>query len=75
MESLAKKFVFHQRTRHIEVREHFIIEKVHDGDIVLHHCNTEENVVDILTKALNKELFFKHQEGLGLMKLPLREGI
>lgn len=74
-ESLAKNPILHQRTKHIEVREHFIREKVHDGDIVLHHCNTKENVADIFTKALGKELFFKHRAGLGMMELPLREGV
>ena len=75
VESLAKNPILHQRTKHIEVREHFIREKVHDGDIVLHHCNTKENVADIFTKALGKDLFFKHRAGLGMMELPLREGV
>ncbi|MCO5562180.1 hypothetical protein L7F22_015806 [Adiantum nelumboides] len=72
---LAKNPVMHQRTKHIEVREHFIREKVQSGYISLHHCNTKENVADILTKALGKELFFKHRFALGMMELPLREGV
>ncbi|KAH7366225.1 hypothetical protein KP509_18G068600 [Ceratopteris richardii] len=74
VESLAKNPVMHQQTKHIEVREHIIREKIQSGDIILHHCNTKENVADLFTKALGKELFIKHRSSLGMMELPLREG-
>ncbi|MCO5573965.1 hypothetical protein L7F22_027743 [Adiantum nelumboides] len=74
-EALAKNPVMHQRTKHIEVREHFIKEKVQSGNISLHHCNTKENIADIFTKALGKELFFNHNSALGMMELPLREEV
>ena len=48
---------------------------MHDGDIVLHHCNTKKKATDIFTNALGKELFFKHRAGLGMMELPLREEV
>ncbi|XP_019257707.1 PREDICTED: uncharacterized protein LOC109235918 [Nicotiana attenuata] len=40
------------RSKHIDIRHHFIRELVAKGLIELKHCNTEEQVTDILTKAL-----------------------
>ena len=73
-EALAKNPVHHQRTKHIDVRDHFIREQVAKGAISIHHCSTKENVADIFTKALPKDPFIKHRAALGLMDLPLREG-
>ncbi len=44
--------VYHARTKHIEVHYHFIKEKVLAKEIDLIHGNTEDQVVDIFTKAL-----------------------
>ena len=66
VQALAKNLVYHSRTKHIDVREHFIRERVLLGDITLQHCDSKENVMDIFTKPLGKELFEKHQLALGL---------
>ena len=47
--------MFHARTKHIEVHYHFIRERVLDGNIDLTYVRTDEQVVDIFTKALGAE--------------------
>jgi len=47
---LAKNLVFHARTEHIEVRHHFLREKVLWEKIMMRPIRTKEQVVDIFTK-------------------------
>eukprot|EP00253_Pinus_taeda_P018634 PITA_18634 len=51
--ALSKNSVFHKRTKHIDTRFHYIRELVNNGEIVLEHCRTQEQVADILTKLLD----------------------
>eukprot|EP00253_Pinus_taeda_P011782 PITA_11782 len=50
--ALSKNLVFHKRMKHIDIRFHYIRELVNNGEIVLQHCRTHEQVADILTKPL-----------------------
>jgi len=50
--AMAKNPVCHGRSKHIDIRHHFICDLVAEGVIELKSCSTEEQVADILTKAL-----------------------
>ncbi|KAF1318426.1 Integrase catalytic core protein, partial [Globisporangium splendens] len=50
--ALAKNPEFHKRTKHIDIRYHFVREKVEDGQVVLEYCPTQEMLVDIMTKPI-----------------------
>ncbi|KAI5317697.1 hypothetical protein L3X38_037404 [Prunus dulcis] len=50
---------FHQRTRHINRRYHFIREALQERVINMQFCRSEEQLADIFTKALPKDRF-KH---------------
>jgi len=53
---LAHNPVYHARTKHIEVHYHFIREKViAKKKINLIHVSTEDQVVNIFTKALGTD--------------------
>lgn len=54
---LASKLVFHNRNKHIEVRHHYIIEKVLEQEIELKGILIVDQVANILTKALIKPKF------------------
>ena len=64
--AMTKNPVFHGRTKHIEIRHHFIRELVAKKEIKLEYRSTEEQVADIFTKALSREKFFKFRKMLGV---------
>ncbi|XP_071704952.1 secreted RxLR effector protein 161-like [Rutidosis leptorrhynchoides] len=64
---LASNPVFHARTKHIEMRYHFISEKVLSGEIELANVRTNAQVADIFTKALMKVKFMEFREALGIV--------
>ena len=66
--ALAKDNKFHTRTKHIDLRYHFIREAVEDGRINVKYIPTDVNVSDIFTKALPKPKFQRMVELLGLRK-------
>ena len=54
---LAKNPVFHNRTKHISTRHHFIRNLIENKILEVTHVATEENVADIFTKVLNVKQF------------------
>lgn len=64
---LASNPVCHSRTKHIELKHHFTREKVLDGTIKVSDIRSDENVADILTKALPKAAFEVFRTKLGLV--------
>lgn len=55
--ALAKNPSFHAKTKHIEVRYHFIRDILADKRIELIKVHTDDNLVDALTKSLAIERF------------------
>jgi phosphopantetheinyl transferase (holo-ACP synthase) len=55
--ALAKDNKFHSRTKHIDVRYHFIHKAVEDEKVSVVYIPTDENPVDIFTKPLAKANF------------------
>ena len=49
--------VQHQRSKHIDLKYHFVRAKVKDGEVKLVHCVTERMVADLLTKYLSARRF------------------
>lgn len=58
---------FHARTKHINIRHHFVREVVESGQVVLGHVASDEMPADVLTKALTKPKHVRCVELLGLM--------
>ncbi len=56
---VVNNLVYHVRTKHIEVHYHFIGEKVLAREINLIHVCTEDQIVDIFTKALSIDMLKK----------------
>ena len=65
--AIAKNPVSHSRTKHIDIKYHFIRDVVINKTVVLEYCGTEDMLADILTKALCKERFELLRKGLGIV--------
>ena len=65
--NLSKNPVQHSRTKHIEIRHHFLRDHVLKGDCVLEFVDTKNQLADIFTKPLPKEVFFSIRRELGLL--------
>ena len=49
--------MFHDKSKHIEVRYHFIRDKVQKGVVKLKYVPTEEQVADLFAKHLSRVMF------------------
>ena len=54
---IAHNPVLHGKTKHIEIRYHFIRDHVANGDISLSYINTKDQLADIFTKPLDEKRF------------------
>nr|GEX17792.1 integrase, catalytic region, zinc finger, CCHC-type, peptidase aspartic, catalytic [Tanacetum cinerariifolium] len=65
--------VWHSRTKHIDVRYHFIKEKVEKGIVELFFIGTEYQLADLFTKAMPEERFKYLVRRIGMRCLTLDE--
>ena len=63
--------VFHDKSKHIEIKYHFIRDMVQKGAVKLKYVPTEEQVADVLTKPLARVKFEYFQDKLGLVRKDL----
>jgi hypothetical protein len=52
--NLAKNPVHHQRSKHIDIKYHFIRSEIQEGRINLEYIPSEENIADVFTKPASK---------------------
>ena len=71
---LSKNPMFHNRSKHVDIRYHFIWDMVQRGAVRLDHIGIDEQVADILTKPLGKVKFLTFRENLGIVERPYSEG-
>jgi hypothetical protein len=64
--SLSNNWSTGSRTKHIDLRYHYIRELVEQGIIEVKFVRSEDNTSDIFTKNLRQILFEKHQKTLGV---------
>ena len=55
--NLAKNPIQHSRSKHIDIKHHFIRDHVQKGDIKLSFVNTEDQIADVFTKPLAEDHF------------------
>mmetsp|Transcript_37541 Transcript_37541/g.86747 ORF Transcript_37541/g.86747 Transcript_37541/m.86747 type:complete len:1656 (+) Transcript_37541:523-5490(+) len=62
--ALSKNDIVHRRTKHVDIKFHWIRDLVKDGVIKLFFVPGLDNVADIMTKPLGKTLFIRHRHTL-----------
>ncbi|WVZ80687.1 hypothetical protein U9M48_028144 [Paspalum notatum var. saurae] len=64
---LANNPVQHSRTKHIDIRHHFIRDHVAKGDILLRNVGAKEQLANIFTKPLDESNFCRLRSELNLL--------
>ena len=64
--NLTENPLFHDRSKHIDIRYHFIRDYVQKGAVKLEYISTDKQVVDFLTKSLQRarDVHFKDKMGV-----------
>ena len=58
---------FNIKTKHIEIRYHFIRDHIRRGEIELYYVNTHDNLADIFTKPLDEARFHELRHELNII--------
>ena len=64
--SIAEDPQFHKRTKHFNVKVHYIREKIKEKTIKVEYCPTAEMIADIMTKPLARARHAQHSESMGM---------
>ncbi|KAK6153453.1 hypothetical protein DH2020_013092 [Rehmannia glutinosa] len=67
--AITQNHVLHSRTKHIDVRYHFIRDHVEKKDITLEYISNDKQLADIFTKPLCESRFEDRKHELGLFEL------
>ena len=58
--------MFHDKSKHIEMKYHFIRDMVHKGMVKLQYVSTEEKIADVMTNPLSVMKFRHLWDKLGM---------
>jgi len=64
---IASNPVQHSRTKHIDIRHHFLRDHVNKGDIKIDGIGTDDQLADIFTKPLDESRFCKLRNELNII--------
>ena len=67
--AIANNPVQHTRTKHIDIRYHFLREHVMSGTVELHFVPADQQIADIFTKPLDESTFSRLVGELGMLNL------
>ena len=64
---MSKNLVFHDKSKHIEIKYHYIRDMVQRGEVKLQYVAIDEQIADVLTKPLARVKFEYFKEKLGVL--------
>jgi hypothetical protein len=64
--SIANNLVFHGRIKHFKIKLYFLKEVQKESEIILLCCKTNDQIIDVLNKALSKVNFKELRSKLGV---------
>ena len=59
--------MFHHKSRHIEIRYHYIRDMVHKGVVKLQYVVTDKQIANVLTNPLSRIKFDYFRDKLGVV--------
>ena len=66
---LSDNPVFHEKSKHIEIKYHYIRDMVQRGVVKLQYVATKEHIADVLMKSLARIKFDYFREKLGVLQI------
>jgi hypothetical protein len=67
---MSKNPTNRDRSRHVDVKTHYLRDLVRDGHAKLVKCAGNQNVSEVLTKSLTRPAFEKHREQMCETRVP-----
>ena len=67
--NISKNSMQHSKTKHIEIRHHFLRDHAQKGDITLEFVSTKDQLADTFTKPLSEEQIFYIRRQLKVISL------
>ena len=64
---MSENPVFHDKSKHIEIKYHYIRDMVQRGVVKLKYVSMVEQTADVLTEPLDREKFKYFRERLGVI--------
>jgi kynurenine formamidase len=68
--TFSENLMFHDRSKHIDIRYHFIQDSMSRGTLRLEYIYIYEHIVDIFNKALRRKKIMKFRYRMGLRQNP-----
>ena len=59
--------MFHDRSKHIKIKYHYIMDMVQRGEVKLQYVATDKKIANVLTKPLTRVKFEYFRERLGVL--------
>ena len=66
---MLENLVFHDKSKHIESKYHYIRDMVQKGAVKLQYVAMDEQIADVLTKPLARVKFEYFREKLGVLQI------
>ena len=67
--AITQNPVLHSRTKHIDIRHHFIRDHIEKKNLKIDHIPTENQIADILTKPLCESRFITLRHEMGMIEM------
>ena len=68
---MCEAVVFHDKSKHIEIKFHYIRDMVQRGAVKLQYVAIKEQIADLLTKPLVRVKFEYFRERLGVIQIEI----